>query len=63
MKQDKFTLMHKFSYEFPNLEEQLIEQEEIKALNEWLFKKPEISFDIFYGYITKTNIDPFIFFC
>ena len=61
LKQDKFTLMHKFSYEFPRLEEQLIAQEEIKALNEWLFKKPEISFDIFYGYITKINIDPFIF--
>ena len=61
LKQDKFTLLHKFSYEFPRLEEQLIAQEEIKALTEWLFKKPEISFDIFYGYITKINIDPFIF--
>ena len=61
LKQDKFTLLHKFSYEFPRLEEQLIAQEEIKALTEWLFKKPEITFDIFYGYITKINIDPFIF--
>ena len=61
LKQDKFSLLHKFSYEFPRLEEQLIAQEEIKALIEWLFKKPEISFDIFYGYITKINIDPFIF--
>ena len=61
LKQDKFTLLHKFSYEFPRLEEQLIAQEEIKTLTEWLFKKPEISFDIFYGYITKINIDPFIF--
>ena len=61
LKQDKFSLLHKFSYEFPRIEEQLIAQEEIKALIEWLFKKPEISFDIFYGYITKINIDPFIF--
>ena len=61
LKQDKFSLLHKFSYEFPRLEEQLIAQEEIKTLIEWLFKKPEISFDIFYGYITKINIDPFIF--
>ena len=61
LKQDKFSLLHKFSYEFPKLEEQLIAQEEIKALVDWLFKKPEISFDIFYGYITKINIDPFIF--
>ena len=53
--------MHKFTYEFPRLEEQLIAQEEIKKLNEWMFKKPEINFDIFYGYITKINIDPFIF--
>ena len=61
LKQDKFSLLHKFSYEFPRLEEQLISQEEIKNLIEWLFKKPEIGFDIFYGYITKINIDPFIF--
>ena len=26
-----------------------------------MFKKPEIGFDIFFGYITKINIDPFIF--
>ena len=61
LKQDKFTLLHKFSYEFPRLEEQLIAQDEIKALIEWFFKKPEITFDIFYGYITKINVDPFIF--
>ena len=61
LKQDRFSLLHKFSYEFPRLEEQLIAQEEIKKLIEWLFKKPEIPFDIFYGYITKINIDPFIF--
>ena len=61
LKQDKFSLLHKFSYEFPRLEEQLIAQEEIKKLIEWMFKKPEISFDIFFGYITKINIDPFIF--
>ena len=61
LKQDRFSLLHKFSYEFPRLEEQLIAQEEIKKLIEWLFKKPEIGFDIFYGYITKINIDPFIF--
>ena len=61
LKQDRFSLLHKFSYEFPRLEEQLIAQEEIKKLIDWLFKKPEIPFDIFYGYITKINIDPFIF--
>ena len=61
LKQDRFSLLHKFTYEFPRLEEQLIAQEEIKKLNEWMFKKPEINFDIFYGYITKINIDPFIF--
>ena len=61
LKQDRFSLLHKFTYEFPRLEEQLIAQEEIKKLIEWLFKKPEIPFDIFYGYITKINIDPFIF--
>ena len=61
LKQDRFSLMHKFSYEFPRLEDQLIAQEEIKKLIEWIFKKPELSFDIFYGYITKINIDPFIY--
>ena len=61
LKQDRFSLLHKFSYEFPRLEEQLIAQEEIKKLIDWLFKKPEIPFDIFYGYITKINIDLFIF--
>ena len=61
LKQDKFSFIHKFSYEFPRLEDQLIAQEEIKALIEWLFKKTEITFDMFYGYITKINIDPFIF--
>ena len=61
LKQDRFSLLHKFSFEFPRLEEQLIAQEEIKKLIEWMFKKPEIGFDIFYGYITKINIDPFIF--
>ena len=61
LKQDRFSLLHKFTYEFPRLEEQLIAHEEIKHLNEWMFKKNEISFDIFYGYITKINIDPFIF--
>ena len=61
LKQDRFSLLHKFSYELPKLEEQLIAQEEIKKLIEWMFKKPEIGFDIFFGYITKINIDPFIF--
>ena len=61
LKQDKFSLLHKFSYEFPRIEDQLIAQEEIKSLIDWMFKKPEIPFDIFYGYITKINIDPFIF--
>ena len=61
LKQDRFSFMHKFTYEFPRLEDQLIAQEEIKKLIDWLFKKPEIGFDIFYGYITKINIDPFIF--
>ena len=61
LKQDRFSFLHKFTYEFPRLEEQLIAQEEIKKLIEWIFKKPEIGFDIFYGYITKINIDPFIF--
>lgn len=61
LKQDRFSLLHKFSYEFPRLEEQLIAQEEIKKLIEWMFKKDEITFDIFFGYITKINIDPFIF--
>ena len=61
LKQDRFSFMHKFTYEFPRLEDQLIAQEEIKKLIDWIFKKPEIGFDIFYGYITKINIDPFIF--
>ena len=61
LKQDRLSFLHKFTYEFPRLEEQLIAQEEIKKLIDWIFKKPEISFDIFYGYITKINIDPFIF--
>ena len=61
LKQDRFSLLHKFSYELPKLEDQLIAQEEIKKLIEWLFKKPELTFNIFYGYITKINIDPFIF--
>ena len=49
LKQDRFSLLHKFSYEFPRLEEQLIAQEEIKKLIEWMFKKDEITFDIFFG--------------
>ena len=61
LKQDRFSFMHKFTYEFPRLEDQLIAQEEIKKLIDWIFKKPEIGFDMFYGYITKINIDPFIF--
>ena len=61
LKQDRFSFMHKFTFEFPRLEDQLIAQEEIKKLIDWIFKKPEIGFDIFYGYITKINIDPFIF--
>ena len=61
LKQDRFSFMHKFTYEFPRLEDQLIAQEEIKKLIDWIFKKPEIGFDLFYGYITKINIDPFIF--
>ena len=61
LKQDRFSLLHKFSYELPKIEDQLIAQEEIKKLIEWLFKKPELTFNIFYGYITKINIDPFIF--
>ena len=61
LKQDKLSLLHKFQYEFPRLEDQLVAQDEIKNLIEWLFKKPEIGYEIFYGYITKINIDPFIF--
>ena len=61
LKQDRFSFLHKFTYEFPRLEDQLIAQEEIKKLIDWIFKKPEIGFDMFYGYITKINIDPFIF--
>ena len=41
LKQDKFSLLHKFSYEFPRLEEQLIAQEEIKTLIECYLKSPK----------------------
>ena len=58
---DKYSFAYKFRLEEPTFAEQLMSQEEISNILSNMFKKPNMDFELFLYYITKVNIDPFIY--
>ena len=61
IKKQKYSFSYKFVLEENCFVEQIMVQEEITKIIKQMFKKESMKFDTFKLYISKINIDPFIF--
>ena len=61
IKKQKYSFSYKFVLEENCFVEQIMIQEEITKIIKQMFKKESMKFDTFKLYISKINIDPFIF--